>query len=54
VRVRTFVLLAGTAWVGRWLALELASRAGHRWLPPGAPPLESARPPGWTAGSADR
>jgi hypothetical protein len=34
-------------WLGRWLAMELASYVGHRLLPPGPPPKESARRPGW-------
>ena len=36
-----------------WFARELASRIGHRVLPPGPPPRESARPPGWMPGSFD-
>jgi len=33
-------------WIGRWLAMELASYAGRRLLPPGPPPKQSARRPG--------
>jgi len=51
---RRVVALAAAAWVGRWLALELASLAGHKLLPPGPPPRESPRPPGWMPGAFDR
>jgi hypothetical protein len=51
---RRVVVLAAAAWVGRWLALELASLAGHKLLPPGPPPGESPRPPGWMPGPFDR
>jgi len=40
-------MLAVGLWFGRWIAMELASFAGHRLLPPGPPPRESARRPGW-------
>jgi hypothetical protein len=46
-RVRRLAYVALGLWVGRWVAMELASYAGHRLLPPGPPPRESARRPGW-------
>jgi len=46
--------LAAAAWVARWLVLELASLAGRRLLPPGPPPRDSPRPPGWMPGPLDR
>ena len=52
--IRRVVVLAAVGWVARWLALELASLAGHRLLPPGPPPRESARAPGWMPGPFDR
>ena len=51
---RRLALLALGLWVARWLALELASLAGHRLLPPGPSPLDSPRPPGWMPGPLDR
>ncbi len=45
--VRRVALLVFGFWLGRWAAMELASFAGHRLLPPGPPPRESARRPGW-------
>jgi hypothetical protein len=51
---RKVAWFAAALWVGRWLALELASYAGHRLLPPGPPPRESDRPPGWMPGPFDR
>jgi hypothetical protein len=51
---RRVVALAVAAWVGRWLALELASLAGHKLLPPRPPPLDSPRPPGRMPGPFDR
>jgi hypothetical protein len=47
VTLRRLVLLGLGLWVARWLALELASYAGHKWLPKGPPPVDSPRPPGW-------
>ena len=47
MRLRTLAWVALAAWLGRWLAMELASYAGHRILPPGPPPRESPRRPGW-------
>jgi hypothetical protein len=41
------VYLALGLWFARWAALELASYAGHRVLPPG-PPRDSVRKPGWS------
>jgi hypothetical protein len=52
--LRRVVVLAAAAWVGRWLALELASLAGRKLLPPGPAPLESPRPPGWMPAPFDR
>jgi hypothetical protein len=52
--VRRLILLAAVAWVGRWLLRELACRAGHKLLPPGPPPRESVRPPGWMPGTFER
>jgi hypothetical protein len=37
----------------RWLALELASFAGHRLLPPGRPPVDFPRQPGRMPGPLD-
>jgi len=51
---RRAVALAAAAWVGRWLALELASLAGRKLLRPGALPRESPRAPGWMPGPFDR
>jgi hypothetical protein len=45
--LRRVVYLALGVWIGRWAALELASYAGHRLLPLGPPPKDSARRPGW-------
>jgi hypothetical protein len=47
MRMRRLAYLALAVWVGRWLAFELASYAGHRLLPPGPAPKDSARKPGW-------
>jgi hypothetical protein len=47
MRLRTLAYLAVAFWLGRWLAMELASFAGHRLLRPGPPPTESTRRPGW-------
>jgi hypothetical protein len=52
--VRRVLALAAAAWVARWLALELAAFAGHKLLPPGPPPRQSPRPPGWMPGPFDR
>ena len=52
--LRRAVALAAAAWIARWLALELASLAGHRLLPPGPSPLDYPRPPGWMPGPFDR
>jgi hypothetical protein len=46
------VRLGIVTWLLRWLAGELATRAGHRWLPAGPPPRDSAHPPGWMPGPA--
>ena len=45
VRRRSSCSLLGLVFA-RWLALELASFAGHRLLPPGPPPVDSPRQPG--------
>jgi len=52
---RRALALAAAAWVARWLALELASLAGHKLLRPrpGPPPLDSPRAPGWMPGPFD-
>jgi hypothetical protein len=47
MRARRLVYLALGLWIGRWAAMELASYAGHRLLPPVPPPMDSARQPGW-------
>jgi hypothetical protein len=44
--------LAVALWVGRWLALELASYLGRHPRRPGPNPLESPHPPGWMPGPA--
>ena len=46
MRARRLVQVALALWLGRWLAMELASQAGRR-LPPGPPPRDSRRRPGW-------
>jgi hypothetical protein len=48
--LRWLFRIAVAGWLGRWLAYELAAHAGRRWLPPGPPPVESARAPGWMPG----
>jgi hypothetical protein len=53
VTLRRLALLALGLWVVRWLALELASYAGHKLLPLGPPPVDSPRPPGWMPGPFD-
>jgi hypothetical protein len=45
--LRRLVYLALAVWIGRWAAMELASYAGHRLLPPGPAPKDSPRTPGW-------
>jgi hypothetical protein len=52
--VRRLLVLAFGLWVARWLARELASFAGHRLVPPGPPPVASARQPGRMPGPLDR
>lgn len=47
--LRRLALLALGAWIARWAAAEIASLLGHR-LPPGPPPKDSPRPPGWMPG----
>jgi hypothetical protein len=53
VTFRRLALLALGLWVARWLALELASLAGHKLLPRGPAPVDSPRPPGWMPGPFD-
>jgi hypothetical protein len=48
MRLRHLVYFGLGLWFGRWAAMELASFAGHKLLPPGPPPLESRRKPGWS------
>ncbi|HET7568634.1 MAG TPA: hypothetical protein VFJ91_11615 [Gaiellaceae bacterium] len=43
--MRRLARFALAAWVGRWLALELASWLGRR-RPPGPAPVDSPRLPG--------
>lgn len=50
MRARRLVYVVLGLWFGRWLAMELASYAGHRLLPPGPPPRDSPRRPGWMPG----
>ena len=47
MRLRHVAYVAFGLWVGRWAAMELAALAGRKLLPPGPPPRESARRPGW-------
>jgi hypothetical protein len=47
MRTRRLVYFVLGVWVARWAAMELASYAGHRLLPPGPPPKDSERRPGW-------
>jgi hypothetical protein len=51
---RRLVLLALGLWVVRWLALELASLAGHKWLEQRTLPVDSPRAPGWMPTPFDR
>lgn len=48
--MKRLVQAALAVWLLRWLALELATRAGHHWLPPGPAPVDSPEPPGWMPG----
>jgi hypothetical protein len=54
MRIRRLVYLALGLWVARWAAMELASFAGHRLLPPGPPPKDSTRRPGLMPVRSDR
>jgi hypothetical protein len=51
--VKRLALLVLGLVFARWLALELASFAGHRLLPPGPPPVDSPRQPGRMPGPLD-
>ncbi len=42
--------LAALAWVGRWVAGELAAYLGRHPRAPSPPPLNSPHPPGWMPG----
>ncbi len=46
MRAKRLVYVALGLWLGRWAAMELASYAGRRLLPPGPPPKNSPRRPG--------
>jgi hypothetical protein len=47
MRLRRLACLVVALWAGRWVAMELASYAGHRLLRLGPPPKDSPRRPGW-------
>jgi hypothetical protein len=47
--MRRFMLLGGLIWIGRWLALEIASQVARK-RPRGPAPKDSPRPPGWMPG----
>jgi hypothetical protein len=47
MRTRRLAYVLLGLWVGRWAAMELASYAGRRLLPPGPPPKDSFHRPGW-------
>jgi hypothetical protein len=51
--MRRAVLIVLGLVFARWLALELASFAGHRLLPPGPPPVDFPRQPGRMPGPLD-
>lgn len=51
--VKRLVQLAAAAWLLRWLAGEVASYAGRRWLRHGPSPRESPRKPGWMPGPSE-
>ena len=50
---RRLAALALGLWILRWLALELASFAGHRLVRPGPPPIRSEHQPGRMPGPLD-
>ena len=52
--IRKLLVLGLAFWILRWIALELAARAGNRWLERGPPPIESDRAPGWMPGTFNR
>jgi hypothetical protein len=52
-RLRRLALVALALWIVRWAALHLAAYAGHRLLPPGPPPKDASRAPGWMPGPFD-
>ena len=47
MRGRRLLALALGLWFARWAAMELASFAGRKLLPPGPPPREARHRPGW-------
>jgi hypothetical protein len=49
--VKRLLVLGLAVLFGRWLALELASHAAHRWLRPAVPRPD--RPPGRMPGPLD-
>ncbi len=53
VRVANLVKLAAALWLLRWAAREVAAHTANR-LPPGPPPLDSERRPGWMPGPSER
>jgi hypothetical protein len=48
--VKRLVLAGLVFWVARWLARELTSYAGQRYLPRGPAPKDSPRRPGLMPG----
>jgi hypothetical protein len=54
VVIRRLLVLGLLAWVGRWLALEVASRLAGRPGRPPPPPADPERPPGSMPGPFDR
>jgi hypothetical protein len=49
-RLAKLVTLGVAAWFLRWAAEEVAAYSGRNWQPPGSPPRESVRKPGWLPG----
>lgn len=50
---RRVLVLAAVLWTLRWLTLELAAYAGHRWPRGGRDPDLPGRPPGRMPGPFD-